>query len=62
MLNFVKKKKKVIGCTCLSLLERELGAPKIDILKYYNVRKQESRFTLGLDDAKNTHFIQKWFQ
>ncbi len=28
-------------------------------LKYYNVEKQKSRFTLGLDAAENTHCIKK---
>ncbi len=26
---------------------------------YYNVEKRETRFTLGLDTAKNTHHIKK---
>ncbi len=32
------------------------------LLKYYNVQKWESSFTLGLDIAKNTHYIQKSFK
>ncbi len=30
-------------------------------LLYYNVLKQKSRFALGLDAAKNTHYIKKCF-
>ncbi len=30
--------------------------------KYYSVQEWESRFTLGLDAAKNTHYIQKCFK
>ncbi len=30
--------------------------------KYYNVQKWESRFTLRLDVAKNTHYIRKRFK
>ncbi len=41
----------------------ELGGSKdCHLLKYYNVRKWESRFTLGLDAAENTHYIQKCFK
>ncbi len=28
----------------------------------YNVLKQESRFTLGFDAAKYTHYIKKYFK
>ncbi len=30
---------------------------RLPFLKYYNALKQESRFTLGLNAAKNTHYI-----
>ncbi len=32
------------------------------LLKYYNVQKWGSRFTSGLDAAKNTHYIRKCFK
>ncbi len=38
------------------------GAPKIACLKYYNVLEWESRFTLGLNAAKNTDYIKKCFE
>ncbi len=31
-------------------------------LKYYNIVKWESRFTLGLDAAKITDYIKKFFK
>ncbi len=31
-------------------------------LKYYNVQKRESRFTLGLDTAENMYYIRKCFK
>ncbi len=31
-------------------------------LKYYNVEKGKSRFTLELDAAENTHCIKKRFE
>ncbi len=31
-------------------------------LKYYNVQKWESRYILGLDAAKNTHYVRKCFK
>ncbi len=38
------------------------GSADCHILKYYNVQKQGSRFTLGLDTAENKHYIQKCFK
>ncbi len=32
---------------------------RLSSLKYYNTLKWENRFTLGLDTAKNTHYIKK---
>ncbi len=41
----------------------ELGSSKdCHLLKFYYVKKQGSRFTLGLDAAENTHYIQKGFK
>ncbi len=58
--------KKVSGPVCLSPstpLPIELGDSKdCYLLKYYNVQKWGSRFTLGLDTAENTHYIQKCFK
>ncbi len=38
------------------------GDPKIDLFKYYNVLQWESRFTLGLNTAKNTDYMKKCFK
>ncbi len=35
---------------------------RLPSLKYNNVPKRESRFTLGLDAAKNTRYIKKMLQ
>ncbi len=35
------------------------GLQRLSSLKYYCVLKWESRFTLGVDAAKNTHCIKK---
>ncbi len=35
---------------------------RLTCLKYYNVLKWESRFTLGLNAAKNTDYIKKTLQ
>ncbi len=35
---------------------------ELPFLKYYNVSKWESRFTLELNAAKNKHYIQKCFK
>ncbi len=34
------------------------GFERLPALKYHNVQKWERRFTLGLDAAKNTHYIK----
>ncbi len=34
----------------------------LSCFKYYNVLKQEDRFTLGLDCAKHTDYIEKRFE
>ncbi len=31
-------------------------------VKFYNVQEREIRFTLGLNAAKNTHFMEKSFK
>ncbi len=58
--NFVQKSQ----WTHMSISHQmELGAPKIPHpLKYCNAQKWESRFTLGLDVAENTQYIQKCFK
>ncbi len=38
------------------------GLQRLPTLKYYNVLKQESRFTVGLNAAKNRHYIKKCFK
>ncbi len=38
------------------------GLERYPFLKYYNVEKWKSRFTLGLDATKNTHHIKKGFK
>ncbi len=35
------------------------GLQRLPCLKYYNVLKRESRFTLGLNAAKNTDYRKK---
>ncbi len=45
---------KVHGRICLSPPGVELGLQKLPSLKYYNVQKRQSIFTLGLGAAKNT--------
>ncbi len=35
------------------------GLERLPSLKYYNVLKWESRFTLGLNDAESAHYIKK---
>ncbi len=35
------------------------GLERYASLKYYNVEKWKSRFTLGLDAAENTHRMKK---
>ncbi len=55
--------KKFSGQIYLSPPRVELGSSKdCHLLKYYNVQKWGSRFTLGLYAAKNTHYIQKCFR
>ncbi len=41
---------------------RVKGFQRLPYLKYYNVLKQESRFTLGLDAAKIIDYIEKCFK
>ncbi len=38
------------------------GLQRLPSLKYYNVQKWQSIFTLGLNSAKNTCYIQKCFK
>ncbi len=38
------------------------GAKDFHLLKYCNVQKRGSRFTLGLDADKNMQYIQKCFK
>ncbi len=38
------------------------GLQRLLYLKYYNIQKQESRFNLGFDTAKNKRYIQKCFK
>ncbi len=38
------------------------GLQRLPYLKYYNVLKWESKFTFGLNTAKNTHYIKKSFK
>ncbi len=38
------------------------GLERFPSLKYYNVLKRESRFNLGLNAVKNTHYIKKCFK
>ncbi len=41
----------------------ELSCSKdVPCLKYYNTLEWESRFTLGLNAAKNVDYIEKWFK
>ncbi len=45
--------------TLSPLQSRARWLQRLQILKYYNVLEQESRFTLGLNAAKNTDYIKK---
>ncbi len=45
-------KKKSVGAHVLSPSGMELGLQRLSSLKYYNVQKWETRFSLGLDVAK----------
>ncbi len=38
------------------------GRGRLPYLKYYNVPKQENRFTLRLNAAKNTDYMKKSFK
>ncbi len=38
------------------------GLQWLSVLKYYIVLKRESRINLGLEIAKNTHYIKKFFK
>ncbi len=38
------------------------GLQRFPYLKNYEIQKQESRFTLGLNAAKNTHYFQDCFK
>ncbi len=37
-------------------------APRIAMFEIYNGLKWESRFTLGLNAAKNMDYMKKWFK
>ncbi len=55
--------KKVSGRKCLFHPQSGArGCKDRHLLKYYNVQKRGSRFTLGPDVAKNTHYVQKCFK
>ncbi len=54
--------KKLGRSISLSTPEVELeGSKDLTILKCYNTPEWESKFTLGLNAAKNTDYIEKWF-
>ncbi len=38
------------------------GLQRLSLVKYYNVLEWESRFTLGLNAAKNTDYFKKFFK
>ncbi len=48
--------KKLKGRMCISLAGVEVGASKIAI---FEILEWESKFTLGLNAAKNTNYINK---
>ncbi len=54
-LNFVQKSQRVH--MSISVRSGARGLERLPSFKYYNVQKLESRFTLGLIGAKNTHYI-----
>ncbi len=55
--------KKVSGRMSVSHRSGAKRKQRLQSLKYYyNVLKWESRFTLGLDAAKNTHYIKTCFK
>ncbi len=56
-LNFIQKNQWTHMSISLWSGDRELQ--RQSCLTYYNVNKRENRFTLGLDTAKNTHYIIK---
>ncbi len=49
------------GRTCLSIQSGARKLERLPCLKYYNVMKQKSRFTLGPNPAKNTDYMKKDF-
>ncbi len=56
-LNFAQKSPR--AHMCISFSSGASGLQRSIYLKSYNVQKWEIRFTLGLNAAKNTHYIKK---
>ncbi len=46
----------------ISPSSEDRGLQRLRCFKYYIVQKWESRFTLGLENAKITYYIKKCFQ
>ncbi len=46
----------------ISLGNEVRGLQRLPSLKYYNVQKWESRFSLGLNAAKSTDYMRKCFK
>ncbi len=59
---FEFRTKKSEGHMSIFLQSGAKGFKNCHLLKYYNVRKWGSRLTLGLDAARNMHYIQKFFK
>ncbi len=59
-LNFIQKSQWEHMSTFPMSRVREIK--RCPSLKYYNVQKRKSRFNLGLDAAKNTHYVWKCFK
>ncbi len=70
-INIISKKGLNKCCSELNFVQKSLqahlsisnqsgarGLERYPSLKYYNVEKRKSRFTLGLDSAKNKHRIK----
>ncbi len=59
-LNSIQKSQRVHMSTTLQSGAKELR--RLIRFKYYIVREWKSRFNLGLDTAKNTHYMRKGFK
>ncbi len=59
-LNFVQRSPR--AHMSISPMGGAMGLQRSVCLKCYNAQKREIRFTLGLNAAKNTHYMKKGFE